>query len=306
VLVRLCQEARGRTDAATIGFWRVAIATAILLPFALRSSGSTFPLPATHDRADPTRRETARSPDGRRLLERARAHPVASAVVAGVFLALHFVTWFLSLELTSIAVSTVLVCTVPLFSLALSALFLGERPSAAAVAGIGIATAGTLLLVGVDSNGQGARGLSGALLALAGAAFAAAYFVVGRAVGLAMPLARYLVLVNGSAAVSLHLLSAAAGGSWWTPGLPARPEHFLWIGAMAAGPHVLGHGLYNRAVRTIPAYVVSVVGLGEPALATAWAWWFFGERPGVGVVAGAATIFAGIAVALKGEWAATT
>ena len=42
-------------------------------------------------------------------------HEVFQAIISGAFLALHFVTWFSSLKYTTVASSTVLVTTQPIF-----------------------------------------------------------------------------------------------------------------------------------------------------------------------------------------------
>jgi drug/metabolite transporter (DMT)-like permease len=67
------------------------------------------------------------------------------------------------------------------------------------------------------------------------------------------------------------------------------------------GPHLLGHGLLNRAVREIRAYLVQVVVLGEPVLATFWAWAFLGERPSATLPVGGGLVVAGVIWALRGK-----
>ncbi|GIS66994.1 MAG: hypothetical protein CM1200mP6_00620 [Anaerolineaceae bacterium] len=51
------------------------------------------------------------------------------ALAAGLFLGLHFLTWVTSLEYTTVASSTVLVSSLPIFVALLSPLFLNEKPA---------------------------------------------------------------------------------------------------------------------------------------------------------------------------------
>jgi drug/metabolite transporter (DMT)-like permease len=70
---------------------------------------------------------------------------------------------------------------------------------------------------------------------------------------------------------------------------------------MAAGPHLMGHGLLNWSVRRLPAFTVNMAVLGEPVLATLYAALLFGEVPGAAFYAGAALIGAGIVLATTQE-----
>jgi len=94
-------------------------------------------------------------------------------VVAGVFLGLHFATWIPSLTLTTIAASTALVATQPIWA-ALIARATGVHIASRVWVGIAIAFAGVLVLTGVDLSVDPAH-LIGDALALVGAIFSAAY-----------------------------------------------------------------------------------------------------------------------------------
>ncbi len=261
ILIRLAEA-----PSLAIAFWRVFFATAVFLPWAARPRG-------------PTTRGTA-----------------ALAVAAGALLAIHFATWIHSLALTSVASSVVLVTTQPVFTAALGPLFLGERPGGLGIAAAAVALAGTAVLAGGDFA-LGGKALAGDLLALAGAAAAAAYFMIGRRVRERIDFAPYLVLVNGSSAAFLLLFAAAAG----TPltGFPGATWWLLLL--MAIGPHATGHGLLNWSVRRLRAFTVNMAVLGEPVLATIYAALLFGERPGRAFFAGALLIACGLVLAAREE-----
>lgn len=260
IFVRMCAS-----PPATIGLYRIGIAALLILPWAL-----------------PARR-AGMAP-----------RTLGAAAGAGILLALHFATWIASLQFTSVAASTLLVSTQPIASAVLSWLVLGERPGGLSWAGIGLAIAGVGVITWGDL-GMGESRLQGDLLALLGALFAAGYLVIGRASRGGAGLPMYFLLVN-TAAAAVTAIGAAAGGQ---PLLPVRREDFLWLALSAAVPHLLGHGAMNWAVRRLRAYVVNVAALGEPVLATLYAWILFRETPGPAVYAGAILIAAGVGLVLR-------
>jgi len=263
ILVRLC-DAR----APAIAFWRVAFATVLVAPFALRD-------------------RPARPADRR---------AVRAGVLAGVFLAVHFAAWIQSLAWTSVASSVILVSTAPVFTAAAGPWLLGERPGRRAWIAVGLALAGSAVLAGGDI-GLGAQALAGDLLAVLGAVAVSGYLMVGRRLRERMAFAPYLGLVYGSASVALAGFAALAGAP--LTGWPA-PTWF-WLILMAAGPNLLGHGLLNWSVRRLRALTVQTAVLGEPILATVYAAVLLGETPRPAFYPGAALIAIGVALAAREE-----
>lgn len=274
ILVRLAS-----VPAMGAAFHRMAFATIFLLPvLAMRRAMRTMRASRPKDRSSRPR------------------FPALWTLASGVCLALHFATWIASLSYTSIGSSVVLVSTMPVFSVALSALFLKERAGAASVAAILVALSGAAV-IGWGDYGAGGDSLGGDLLALAGAFFAAVYLLIGRKVRGQVPLLEYLVAVYGASAVVLLVLGLSAGA-----GLGPYPRaSYLWLILMGLGPSVVGHSLLNHAVRHLRAYVVHTVGLVEPFLATLYAYIIFGERPGRHLYAGGALVVIGLNYVLLEE-----
>jgi drug/metabolite transporter (DMT)-like permease len=233
------------------------------------------------------RREELRSLPGRQW---------ALVVAAGVALALHFGTWIASLELTSVASSVALVTTQPVWVAILSRMFLREPIGARLAAGIGLALLGAMLIGGADLKLAG-NALPGDALALAGAVFAAAYFVLGRGARARLSLLAYVGVVYPVAAVALAL--AAKVASQPLSGFPHRT--WLFLALLGLVPQFCGHSLLNWALRYLPAPRVSLAILGEPVVATALAIPLLGEVPGPLTVAGAAITLAGIYLASTGR-----
>ncbi len=270
ILVRLCVA-----PPLTIAFCRVLFATLLVAPWGF--------------------------PGARAAVRRMASVPVPGSVLpaaalAGLFLALHFATWVASLSWTTIAASTLLVSTQPLFAMVLSHRLLGERASAGALLATGVALSGVGLIAWGDFGISRER-LAGDLLALLGAVFAAAYLVIGRAVRDRVPFPSYLFLVNLFAALFGGLMAFAAG----QPALPERGRDILWLLVMALVPQLLGHGTLNWAVRRMRAYVVNLSVLGEPVLASLYALLIFGEAPPGAVYPGAFLIAAGVVLVLREE-----
>src|ERR687885_2900055 len=104
------------------------------------------------------------------------------AGAAGACLAVHFACWITSLSFTSIAASTTLVTTNPVWVALLSWLWLKEKPTRLTVLGIGIAFVGGVLIALGDRGGVsvGNNPLLGNILSLVGAWMVSLYLLLGR------------------------------------------------------------------------------------------------------------------------------
>ncbi len=253
-----------------LAFWRCLAGALLLGPFALRArNGPSAALGW---------------PEMRWLL------------ASGACLALHFALFNASLARTTVASSTVLVTTSPLF-VGLGGRLIGEPPSRRVWAGIGLAVAGAVLvgLGDAASIDLGPRALLGDAMALGGAATFSGYLMIGRVQRRRLEAATYNTAVYGTAAVVLLpacLLTSARLGGY-------SGRSWLAVAGVVAGPQLLGHTVFNILLATVTATVIAVIGLTEPVGATLLAWWLFGELP-------AATFWAGAPLVLAGVWLSTT
>lgn len=215
------------------------------------------------------------------------------AVAAGVMLALHFWSWIASVRYTTVASSVVLVSLQPFIIGALSARFLGERPTRGQWMGIGLGVTGAMV-VGWGDLALGRTALFGDLLAFGAAWLVSGYYIVGRRLRARLDLWSYIGVVYGVAAVVLAVAVALTPGAAFT-GHP-RGDWAVFV-ALAAGPMMLGHTGVNYAIRYVPAYVANLAILGEPVLATLIAWGLpaIREVPPGRTLVGAVLILAGIA-----------
>lgn len=226
---------------------------------------------------------------------------LALCLLSGAFLALHFWTWITSLEYTSIASSTALVTTNPIWVGLASALLLRERPGLAAIVGIVLSLAGSLLIFAADAGpaatGSGRSPLLGNTLALIGALSASGYLLVGRALRAKISLIAYVWLAYAIAAVILIAGLVASGTS--VAGLPAPAWGFMAL--LAIGPQLIGHTAFNWALRRLTATFVAVSILGEPIGSALLAILLFGETFSALQLGGFLMLLAGIFVAARGE-----
>jgi len=213
---------------------------------------------------------------------------------AGFFLALHFLSWISSLEYTSVAASTALVTTNPLWVSLFSWLFLKESPSKQTWLGAAIALLGGALVGLGQSGGLSSNPLLGNTLALLGAVAVSAYFLLGRQVQLSgVPITLYSGLVYAVAALFLVPLPLLTGVGYGAP-----LQAYLWIGLLALVPQVLGHTSFNWAVKYVNPTLVTVLILLEPIGASLAAIALFKEIPGPTVLLGAFILLIGVGTAL--------
>ena len=229
---------------------------------------------------------------------------LALGVLSGLLLALHFATWILSLEYTSVASSVVLVTTNPLWVALLAPWLLKERLAPGFLVGLFVALAGGSIVAISDSCLQKATGLAcpplsdfiqgeafwGDMLALMGAWTGAGYILIGRRLRASFSLTPYVLLVYGAAAVVLIAMVALSG----LPILGFPTEIYGYLLLLAIVPQLLGHSSLNWALGHLPASYVSIGLLGEPVGSTLLAYFLLGETPGWLKILGATLILCGI------------
>ena len=113
-------------------------------------------------------------------LLRLRRKDLLLCATSGLLLGAHFWTWTASLEYTSVANSTVLVTTNPVWVALLSAWLLKEKPRRVQLIGVSLTLAGTLLIF-LAENAHGtptSAPLLGNSLALLGALAASGYLLI--------------------------------------------------------------------------------------------------------------------------------
>lgn len=222
-------------------------------------------------------------------LTRLTKKDLMTAALGGICLALHFYTWISSLWYTTVSSSTVLVNTHSIFVLIGSYLLFKERISGRALFGMFLALAGSIFISFWDFR-LNSEAFLGDILALAGAFFIAGYFLIGRGLRQKMSLTPYTFVVYGSCTLALLLMALATS----TPLSPGPPMNIVLYLALAIVPTLLGHSIFNWALKYVQAAVVSIAMLGEPVGATILAMLVLRELPTAVQAAGGAVIIAGL------------
>jgi drug/metabolite transporter (DMT)-like permease len=217
-----------------------------------------------------------------------------AAAVAGVALAVHFASWFESLNHTSVAASVTLVQMQPLFVAAGAYFVLGERVTRRTVTGIVVAVAGAAAMSLGDANAPATTGraLLGNSLAVLGAVTAAGYVLAGRSLRQRVRLFPYVTVVYAACAVALLVIVVANGHAL----LDYPPREWLLFLGMAVGPGVFGHTVINWALEHVESSVVSVSLLGEPVGSTVLALVLLSEVPSLSTVVAGSVVLGGIYV----------
>lgn len=264
ILIRLAEA-----PALAVAFWRCALGVAILLPLAI------------------ARRE--RFPRGRTLYV---------VLASGVALGAHFGFWVSSLDYTSVAASVVLVSNTPVFVAILAYFIFGEKTSLLSFAGILVALAGTAVIAQDGSVGSAA--VFGNALAILGAITFTVYVLVGRSQRSAaepVGVLPYSIVLYSAAALALLPVALLAGDRIWG----YSGEIWFWLWMIALGPQILGHTVFNWALRYVEASVISGTILAEPVVSALLAWLILSEKPGLATALGGAVVLAGLFLLLRGR-----
>jgi len=248
-------------------FFRMLIATLLLVPFAYRS------------------RHDFTSISSRNLL---------LMMVSGIALGLHFYTWFISLEHTSIANSMVLICMSPLFTLSGGALFFATKFTRKEVLITLLAIAGSLIMAlhtGTFNMGE----MYGNGMALLGSFLIAVYLLIGRYCRKSVTTTTYTFIVYAFASLSLGLIALGSDVPLFNH---SYKDWFIFL-LLAIIPTLLGHSLFSFSLKYVKAAFISTAVLFEPVITIILAMFLFQEYPDLLQVLGGTIILLALFVSVR-------
>jgi drug/metabolite transporter (DMT)-like permease len=215
----------------------------------------------------------------------------ALAMLAGLLLAGDLVLWNRAIVLTTILEATLLVMIYPLLVALGGYLVWRERITGRLGLGGALAFAGLVIMTLGPVSGQSS--VAGNLYAMAAAVFySGCMLITGR-----------LCRSYPTIAVTAWSFVGAALGS-----LPAAllEDRVVAVDAYGWGYLALygvltlvGYLLINRSLGKLPTALVAVLGYGQPVVATTLAIPLLGEVPGLGDLAGALVVVAGLVLATR-------
>ncbi|MCC5804492.1 DMT family transporter [Rossellomorea vietnamensis] len=218
------------------------------------------------------------------------------SILAGVFLAFHFILWFESLHYTSVASSTVLVTLQPLFAFIGAYLFFQEKLTAKALLSAVLAVAGSFIISWGDFRISGSA-LWGDILALIACALITGYLLFGQTIRKRLSLMTYTYLVYVISSIVLLLYVFVQSESLG----PYPKEDWIYFILLAIIPTLLGHTLFNWSLKWLSTSTISMAILFEPIGASLLAYWLLGEKVLMTQVLGGMVIMTGVTLFLIEE-----
>jgi drug/metabolite transporter (DMT)-like permease len=255
-------------------FWRLALAAPILLAWSRAGAASAPAL---------TRREQL------------------TLIVAGLFFAADLAFWHASLQLTSVALATLIANLCPVFVAAGERVFFGRRLTGAFLLGLTIALSGMAALVTARASLEGGQ-VRGHLLALVAASLYAGYLLLLKALGPRVRPAQVLTWTSASSCLALLPVAVLSKEALW----PRDLDAWLPLLGLALVSQVLGHTLITRGVAGLPASFSAVTLLLQPVVAAWLAYLLLSEPLTAGQALAGALVLLGIALARRGSRAAST
>ncbi|MCU9600820.1 DMT family transporter [Pallidibacillus thermolactis] len=194
------------------------------------------------------------------------------SIIAGVFLAFHFILWFESLNYTSVASSTVLVTMQPLFSFIGTYLFFKEPLSVRSMVSAIITISGCIIISWGDFYIDESA-ILGDLLALIACGLITSYLLIGQSIRQRISLVTYTFVVYFMSSITLFLYVLIKGETLY----PYPVEDWTYFLLLAIIATLLGHSLFNLAIKWVSTNVISMAILFEPVGAAILAFFILGE-----------------------------
>jgi drug/metabolite transporter (DMT)-like permease len=224
-------------------------------------------------------------------------------VIYGFVLSLFNSTWTLSVALNGAAVSTVLVYCSAAFTALLGWWFLKEALGWDKILAIILCLAGCVLVADALNATVWRTNLLGIFTGTLSGLCYAIYSLMGRSASKrGLNPWTTLFYTFGFAMVFLLIYNLLPGD--YLPGTAKRPADVLWLGSatsgwvilflLAAGPTLLGFGLYNVSLSLLPSSIANLILTSEPVFTAILAFFLFNERLSGIQILGSILILSGV------------
>lgn len=210
------------------------------------------------------------------------------AALSGVVLALHFVAFFASMRLTSVTAGTAIVATQPIFA-AIFVKVTGGHIHRNTWLGMFISFLGVLIVTGIDLQ-LDAKSFAGDLAALISGALAAIYMLIGSRAQKSLETMSYTTICYFFCALTSAPIILFYGYDF----LAYSANEWLILGGLILGAQILGHTMFNIALKRVSPAVVSMIVFFEVPVAAVVAMLFkIGKQPSFTIIPGVILIVAG-------------
>ncbi|MBT4941529.1 MAG: EamA family transporter [Candidatus Magasanikbacteria bacterium] len=249
------------TNAITLAFWRMLLASAMVFIISYKNVLSFV--------------------------------PNKKMFLAGGFLGVHFALFFRSIQLTSIAEATLLGTTAPIFTEIYGFVFQKKSPVFMVVLGLFVAFVGAGVLVSQGSFSE--TGTLGNIMAILCSIAMAFVLIVGKDIRKNVGVFEYTRWLFFFAACTLFVISLVVGVSVFSVSV----EEFPWFVFLALVPTMIGHNIFYYLIKTLSTTTVAAVPLGEPVVSSLGALALFGEPVGLAVVLGGGITLFGVFLVVR-------
>jgi drug/metabolite transporter (DMT)-like permease len=216
---------------------------------------------------------------------------------AGFAFAGDLAFWHTSIQLTSVANSTLLANLASIFVTLAAWMFLRQRPGGLFLAGLVTALAGVTLLVKTSVEFS-STGLLGDALGVVTAMFYAGYIFAVKGLRDRGETTLHLMAVTSTITAIFLLPVALTSGE---PFLPVSTYGWTVLAGLALVSHAAGQGLIAYALAHLPAAFSSVSLLFQPVMAALFAWTLLSESLAPLQIAGGCVVLLGIYLARRGS-----
>lgn len=217
-----------------------------------------------------------------------------AALLPGVMLGLHFITWNIGIRKATTVNGSLIVNLVPIVMPLFLLVFVRERLNLGEVIGTLVAMSGVGLLMKTDFD-LSREYFQGDVICFGSMLLFAFYLVLGRR-NRAVPTI-WLYVTPMYYVGSLFCLAVAP--LLENPIRAYSLKDVAIIVALGIVPTIFGHSILNYAMKHIRGQVVSVVNLGQFVFAGLMAYPVFGEAPGWALYVAAVCLVAGAVIVLK-------
>ena len=223
---------------------------------------------------------------------------VRSAVLPGVLLGIHFISWNLGARLTVAANGSLLVNMVPLVMPVLVYLLYKITLKRREIVGTGVAVAGIVLL-SAGSVRVDPEYLRGDLICILSMTLFAAYVALAKK-SKNFPLISYLCAVYAVGGLVCFGAGLALEGPPQAGFL--LPPNLWYVAGLVFGPTMIGHSLINRSMLHLPSQVVSIAQMTQFIWSGAMAFVLFQETPALEFYPAALFVVLGGVLSLSVHW----
>lgn len=216
--------------------------------------------------------------------------------MAGVYLAADVAVWHYSIQMTTVANSTLLANVAPVFVVLGGWLLFRTRVTGTYLIGLAAAMTGVFILSRASLSLSHDHFI-GDLLGVLTAVFYAAYQMSVERLRKRFSTVTIMKYAIPASALVMLPVALASGEDL----LPVTLAGWGFLIALAAGPQVFGQGLIAWALAHLPVAFASVSLLVQPVTAALVAWALFGEHIGLQQGIGGVIVLCGIMLARRGS-----